>query len=184
MKECNVLGGGPSRISYIPNDLPTIGCNFPWTKVDYTVINDVDVITKLIEFPELLSEEIGIIFHQKAYNYLLKSNIILTNRTKSIFTFYRINNELISRNTGHYAALWMIREGFTKLNIYGCDNFFGDLVAEESFTDTLIRNSESKYYISRITKTIDERIERGRRWKLNWDIMIEQNPNVEFNFVR
>ena len=182
--ECNVLCSGPSRKSYIQNDLPSIGCNFPWTKVDYTIIFDFPAIDKLCENPLLIDDSVKLVIHQRVYGHLKHTNKldILKSKIDSIFNYPIGNTAEFFRSSGHYAALYMISMGFTKLNIYGCDNYFGDDRCVDNYTHQI----GFPHYIenTNLINFGEERlIKRGVSWRDEWHKMIKQHPNIHFNFI-
>lgn len=185
MMEGNVLGSGPSRKSYIPNDLPSIGCNFPWTRVNWTIIFDEPVIDKLVEQPNLISIETKLILHSRLVPHLTVNHYtsMLRPRIDSIFSFTRIEEKQYYISSGHYAALWMINKGFNKLNLYGMDNYFGDLVCGDNYTHI----QGTQHYLPNTVKdkySEQQILARGHHWKDGWDLIQKQHSHVEFNFVR
>lgn len=181
--ECNVLGSGPSRKSYVPNNLPSMGCNIPWTKVDYLIISDEIVMEKIclddmeIDFKLILSEE--------AHSYLTKNNLLSKYENKIDSIFQGMRGLFSRKSCGHYACLTMISKGFTKLNIYGCDNYFGDNIC----LDNWVHNKENPHYISENSEFYGPRnnsqvYQRGLDWKKFWNQLIKKYPNVEFNFIK
>jgi hypothetical protein len=185
MHECNVLGSGPSRKSYIPNELPTIGCNFPWTRVNWLVFFDVQPILKYLENKKLISDDVKFIVSKHAYDYLKEQNLILEiqNKIECVYKKHNVSTIEYSGNSAHYAVEWAIYKGFKKINIYGCDNYFGDLECTENFT----HNKNSEHYIENLWVNVNPKenlLKRGREWQLCWKRIIKYNSNIEFNFVR
>ena len=183
-RECNILGSGPSRISYRENELISIGCNFPWTKVDMTIFFDIEAIYRLCETPTLIDQNTKLIIHQRVYSDLNQSKKIggLKYRIGGVFNSPLSFNQKFTRSSGHYAASWMINLGYNKLNIYGCDNFFGDDLclinySHEPSTPHYIENPNIERYSVEQLKT------RGKTWREEWHKMIKQHPKVEFNFI-
>ena len=185
IKECNVLGSGPSRKSYVPNDLPTIGCNFPWTKVNWTLMFDYQPLMKYFEDASVFPPNLQFIVSKHCYDYLKKQNLLhkIEDRIISIFNKHKLVSVEFSGSSGHYAAEWMIHRGFTKLNLYGMDNYFGDILCKDNFCHL----EGADHYIDNVTKnalTESQLLKRGLDWQLAWKRIIKYNPNVEFNFVR
>jgi hypothetical protein len=185
LKECNVLGSGPSRKSYIANDLPSIGCNFPWTRVDKTVIFDSAPIIKLLENNNLIPLETKIIISNYCYDCLISNKLYdsIKHRIDSIIKIESLSYQHFRRSTGHLAAEVMIYEGYNKLNLYGMDNYFGDLLCLNNFShqegaDHYIENLNLKVY------TEKELIIRGDQWRKSWNYMIKKYKHVEFNFIK
>jgi hypothetical protein len=185
IKECNVLGSGPSRVSYTPNKLPSIGCNFPWTKVDWTIIFDPAPLIRLAENPKLIDSSTGLIISKHAHLHIKHHNLIQKIPHAIIAIYKNISRPHygFKRSSGHYAAQWMIAKGFTKLNIYGCDNYFGDLKCVDNYSHT----PGTDHYIENLNLQVysDKKLEqRGLEWQHSWNMLIKQHPNVEFNFVK
>ena len=184
LKECNIFGSGPSRKSYVPNDLPSIGCNFPWTKVQSTLMIDTEAIDKLCLNTSLIEVETNLILHKDIYYYLLQTNKIhlLKNKIHSIFKL-KESTQKFKLSSGHNACLYMISNGFNKLNIYGCDNFFGDDTCLENIShDKSLPNYIENAFLQ--ICSIDVLTERGIFWRGYWHKMIKQYPHVEFNFIK
>jgi hypothetical protein len=74
-------------------------------------------------------------------------------------------------SAGHVAAQIMCENDFTELDIYGVDSMFKDTV--ESFTNTLIDDCNP-----------DSERQRIVNWRLNWDKLQNDYPEVTFNFIR
>ena len=181
--ECNLLCSGPRKQSYEPNGLLTIACNVPWTKVDYTVIFDEVVLMKIVEIPSVIDAETKLIISSRAYQELIrtKSKTKLKNKIACVFKYSSLSEKEFLRSSGHYAAEWAIFKGFTKLNIYGCDNWFGDFKC----LDNNMHDITKPHYIKNfnVDFSADVQTARGLYWKQSWEKMIKQNPNVEFNFI-
>jgi hypothetical protein len=181
--ECNLLCSGPRKKSYKKNGLPTIGCNIPWTDVDYTIIFDEVVLMKIIEMPDIIKEDVKLILSTVAYQELRRTKSVdkLKNKIECVFKYNSLSEKIFLRSSGHYAAEWAIFKGFKKLNIYGCDNWFGDMKC----LDNNMHNKANPFYIKNLNEDFDEKyqIMRGEYWKKSWEKMIIQNPSIEFNFV-
>jgi hypothetical protein len=185
IKECNVLGSGPSRVSYVPNELPSIGCNFPWTKVDWTIIFDPDPLVRLADNPALIDLDTQLIISKHALIHIKHHKLIDKIPHKIAATYKNISHPEygFKRSSGHYAAQWMISMGYNRLNIYGCDNYFGDLYCTDNYSHT----PNTAHYIDNTNLKVysDEQLRnRGKEWHHAWKMLEKQHPNVEFNFVR
>jgi hypothetical protein len=183
IKECNVLGNGPSRKSYIPNDLPSIGCNCPWCKVDWVIVADPEIIKKSIDDKLYIPSTVKILLGEGAYR-ILKSENLFDKIKSQVIGIYKhpIRNGLkFTQSSAHFATEWMISQGFNKINIYGCDNYFGDLLNLDSYTH---EPGTLEYKQNELVHDEQERILRGKDWQKAWHIIINKNPNIEFNFVK
>jgi hypothetical protein len=193
LTECNLLGSGPRRNMFIDNlDMVNIGCNFPWTRFDYTIIDHRAPLYKLISTPESIPEPTKLVISNNCLKFLKEENFYnqLKDRIDSVFVHYDtltygIKNRkknILNRSSLHYAAEWAIYKGFKKLNIYGCDNWFGDLACTKNWSHT----PNTVHYIDPTKTTfLDEHAlqERGKKWIETWKYLIKYYSNVEFNFV-
>ena len=182
LKECNVLGAGPSRVSYVPNDLPTIGCNFPWTNVDWTLLFDTNTISKWFDQPSVFDDDVKFVMSEFCYNYYKKTGELerFKHRIHSVFSHPKLNTVRWRGSSGHYATEWMISQGYNKLNLYGMDNYFGDIHCLNNYS----HDGVGTYNLNHDKYTEEELTQRGLDWQLAWKRIINHNPNVEFNFVK
>jgi len=182
IKEGNVLGAGPSRISYIPNGFPSIGVNYPWTNVEWTLFFDVIPINVWLERPEVFDDEVKFVISEHCYNYFKKTKQLdlFKHRIYSVFSHPKLASVRWRGSSGHYAAEWMISQGYNKLNLYGMDNYFGDLKCLSNYSHDNI--GTQNYNLNEYSD--EELIQRGKDWQLAWKRIIKQNKHVEFNFVR
>jgi len=65
----------------------------------------------------------------------------------------------------------MCENDFTELDIFGVDSMFKDTV--ESFTNTLVYDHNP-----------DSELQRIVNWRLNWDKLQNDYPEVTFNFIK
>jgi hypothetical protein len=183
IKECNVLGNGPSRKSYIPNDLPSIGCKFPWTKVDITTLVCHNSVNAFLQSPHLIPDNTKILLKQKAYDYIMDNGYsdIFKNRILGVYKSHNLRT-----SAGHDACLWMISQGFNKLNLYGFDHYFGDILCLDSYTTNapninLPRNIRNKDIND--SKDLDWFKKRNTDWLDSWKVIAAKYPNIELNFI-
>lgn len=182
-KECNLLCSGPSRISYKENNIPTMGCNIPWAKVNWTIIFDSIVLEKIIDFPDFLHKDTKLIIsnHAKSEMKLQNKLNLLKHDIAGTFRHHYSTTHILKRSTGHYAAEWLIHMGYTKINIYGCDNWFGDDLCLENYMHD--ESNPLNIPNENIEKGINYVKYRGYKWRKSWQRLINQNPNIEFNFI-
>lgn len=166
-----LLCNGPSRVAYQPSDKYdfVLGCNIPWTDVNATVIVDDVVIIEWNKNRDLI--QCDAYMSNDAWNKACDID-------KMFFEQRFIG--LVSPGThydssGHTAARLLIRNGYTKIDIYGCDAYFKRNV--ESYTSNFIVRDTSPNSDLR-------KVDRAVGWKVQWNIMIEQNPNVRINFIK
>ena len=165
-----VVANGQSRTRFNSSNgyNYTIGCNIPWTKVDATVILDGNVIERwsrdlsLISCPAFFTTRAWRSTDEyKIREYILDNNLFI-DLMPDAPEFY---------SAGHVAAMIMCENDFTELDIYGVDSMFEDTV--ESFTNTLINDYNP-----------DSEVQRIVNWRLNWDKLQNDYPEVTFNFIR
>lgn len=154
-----LLGNGNSRILYTPESNSydyVIGCNIPWTKVDSTVILDVNVLDK-IDVP---------------LNFYASRNAWreFREREKLIGYLIEIFDSIPDYDSaGHAAARILLKLGATEIDIYGCDSWFTN--DTESYTHQWI-DSRS--------------IDMNRNvsvWRARWYELMSKHSHVNFNFI-
>lgn len=163
-----VLCNGPTRVVFddsMEYD-HVIGCNIPWTVVDFTVIMDSNIIDAWANDFEKI--KVPAYFTPKAWmrtdelrirKYLLDNNRFLG----------LIDDPLPS--AGHYAAKVAINMGANELDIFGCDSMFEQSV--KSYTDMLV-NDVNEYF----------QVQRVENWREFWKKLQESHPEVSFNFIK
>jgi hypothetical protein len=165
-----VVCNGPSRFAFQENLKYnyTIGCNIPWIKVDSTVILDSNVVERwsrdlnLISCPAFFTLKSWMTTDElKIRNYILEHNLFIE-LLPQYPEFY---------SAGHIAASIMCKQNYTELDIFGVDSMFEDTV--ESFTNTLVNDYNP-----------DSERQRIVNWRLNWDKLQKDYPEVIFNFIR
>lgn len=169
MSSCAVLCNGPSRFAF-KSDLGynyVIGCNIPWTDVNVTIIIDQDVVKYLSDNVSLIKNDI--VFGRDAWRY--------TDKIKKRRYFDRYMNDIIDvprepyYSSGHAAVQYAIDNGYTEIDIYGCDSYFDEGL--ESYTHKFLD-----------TTSPDSHIRMLSAWKVRWDYMIHKYPAIWFNFIK
>lgn len=169
--KCAVLGNGPSRSAYVPRDDYdlVIGCNIPWAKVDCTVIMDENIVRlwhadhSLITVPAYFSRKAWMYADElKTFRpFILENNLLL-----GLF------DKLDQESSGNAAARILVEKGYTYIDCYGCD---------AAFTEAHGHNIQS--YTRKFISGTDM-INNSYLWKLHWDKLVKQYPEVVFNFIR
>jgi hypothetical protein len=186
-KSCNILLNGSRRKSYEPNGLLNIGVNIPWAPAEYTIVDDMHSIKNMIKNWNVdpLPKNTKIIMSFIKYKFLKQHGGLETikDRLHAVYKTSNPNTKQYGKSSGHDACEWAISQGYTVLNIYGCDNYFGDDECLESFTHDFENNKFATVnkYVDLLTE--QERIERGILWRAKWHYMINKYPGVTFNFV-
>lgn len=165
-----VVCNGPSRFAFQENLKYnyTIGCNIPWTKVNSTVILDSNVVERwsrdlnLISCPAFFTRKSWMATDElKIRNYILEHNLFI-GLLPQYPEFY---------SAGHVAASIVCKNNYKELDIFGVDSMFEDTVV--SFTNTLVDDHNP-----------DSERQRIVNWRINWDKLQKDYPEVIFNFIR
>jgi hypothetical protein len=157
MTEANVIGNGLFDKNAINKSLSCVTCNFLNLNLDpiatccydYKAISRVDLnkINTKIVIKQIMPK----------INFPKPENVI----------FFKSS---LGKNAGQIAAEYLIKLGYTKINLYGVTSrFLYDLSSESD-----------KYYPKKIIN-LKPRIDR---WNKTWDFLIANNPKVEFNFIK
>lgn len=155
-----ILCNGPSRVDFKSSLGYTyiIGCNIPWTKVDSTVVMDVNILQKM-------KDPYSLFVSRKAW-------IECPNKVKDKLIGYirGLFDPLPEYDTaGHVACRKVLELGATEVDIYGCDSWWDDTT--ESYTH--------KYSDSRSSDMNNHIIV----WRTRWKELMDKNPQVQFNFI-
>lgn len=165
--ECNILGSGSRRDLFTPNNLISIGCNVPWTAVQYCCIIDnsaLDFInTKNQDNHKfiLLKHVFKYAEHKKMLNIIKKTEATIVASESNYYKF----------SSAHYAAVYMIHLNYKYLNIYGCNSWFDDADWYDSYTNQFMKKPQ------KILNNI------GSLWNNGWKYLKDKYPNVCFNFI-
>lgn len=170
MNRAALLCNGPSRISYTQSEKYNyvIGCNVPWTEVDSTVILDKPLIEKWHLDRNLIT--VPVHFGHKAWDMAQRLD-------RAFFASHwvsTVTTEPTNHSSGHTACELLIKYGYTSIDIYGCDAWFGG--SGDSFTRQFI-DIESPNRIMRLHATL-------AGWRMRWKQLIDSTPSVDFNFIR
>ena len=166
-KKVAVLCNGPSRSAYDPNTeyAYRIGCNIPWTKVDCTVILDPQMANLIASDMSLI--DCKIYFGEETWEQVKDKSVF-----KDIFLGTIVKNKK-GMSSGNLACLKMVELGYTDIDIYGADAMT---------TNDIRSNNVSKSYTRKFLDS--DSINMSPNWRTNFNRMIEQYPNVKFNFIR
>jgi hypothetical protein len=181
VSSCNILCSGPSKKSYVDNGLVNISCNVPWTKSEYTLIGDPVVVIKDLEI-NCIHPETKLVISNLCFQYLRAINNFekIKHRVHSV---YKIQETFIDlkRSTGHYACEWAISQGYNELNIYGCDNYFGDDLCIDNWS----HDKNQPHYMENhnLQRPESDLQNRGLKWRRHWSVLINKYNNVKFNFI-
>ncbi len=153
-----LLCNGPSRVAFNP-DIGynyIIGCNIPWTKVNSTVILDVNVLQKW-ETPCSFFASVP------AWRELHK-------RDKYIEHFLGFVNTIAEYDSaGHAACRKLLEFNPDVIDIYGCDSWFAN-------------NTES-YTHQYVDSRSDDMTKNVSVWRSRWYDLMDNHPKVKFNFI-
>ena len=166
-KKVAVLCNGPSRSAYDPNTeyAYRIGCNIPWTKVDCTVILDPQMANLIASDRSLI--DCKIYFSDNAWEHV---------KDKSVFEDIFLGTIAKTKkgmSSGNMACMKLVELGYKDIDIYGAD----------AMTTSDIRsNNVTKSYTRKFLDS--DGINMSPNWRTNWNRMIEQYPDVKFNFIK
>lgn len=168
--KCAILGNGPSRSLYSPRNNYTvkIGCNIPWTKVDWTMVSDEEVILAWSKNANIINCPIYASVEAWRYSASIKFREYIIGQSLFLGLFQRPRETSDTKYcSGHFAAIKAIELGYKHLDLYGMDSYFEDNV-----------ESSTREFIPRVP------INNAAKWRKVWDQIISSNPDVVFNFIR
>jgi len=162
-----ILGNGPSRVSYTnPWQYDyVLGCNIPWTKVDATIVVDIEVIMHLSKHPEKITKMYA---SANAWRYTDEIN------KRHLFDgclLKIIEKNHLGESSAHIAAKVLIGLGYTEIDIYGCDTKFGTSTTE-SYTHQYVNTSN------------DDQETAAAKWRKRWVVMQGAHPEIKFKFIK
>lgn len=162
--KCAILGNGPSHKLYDSSKEydTVIGCNIPWTTVDWTCIMDADVINAWQKNPDLIT--VPIYIATRVHDYACSLNMGMN--VYGTFTLKRPEPET-NYSSGHYAALKAIELGHTQIDLYGFDSYYTGSI--ESITRKHV---------------LDNPANNAIKWRNLWNRIISSNQDVVFNFIK
>ena len=142
-----------------------IGCNIPWTKVDCTVILDPQMANLIASDRSLI--DCKIYFSDNAWEHV---------KDKSVFEDIFLGTIAKTKkgmSSGNMACMKLVELGYKDIDIYGAD----------AMTTSDIRsNNVTKSYTRKFLDS--DGINMSPNWRTNWNRMIEQYPDVKFNFIK
>ena len=164
-----VLGNGPSRESYFQSKLNydiVVGCNVPWTEVDFTVVLDEEVVRYWAEYPDLITVP----------TYFSKHAWMETDAIRKRSQFEQYFQGLVYPGpeydtSGHVACSLLIKQGCDEIHVYGADVMFDDTL--ESRSHHLFKNHpdlDSKAHM--------------QGWRKRWQKLVDINPNCCIMFKK
>lgn len=165
-----ILGNGPSRESYFHSDIEydsIVGCNVPWTEVDYTIILDEEVV-------EAWSKDLNLIkcpayFSRHAWEYIDRP---LKARDKFADRFLGLVYPAPEYDTsGHVACSLLIKNGYDEIHVYGADSMWKDTL--ESRSHELFKNHPDQNSRAHING-----------WRNRWNHILDNNPQVKVEFIQ
>lgn len=161
--KCAILCNGPTRILYKGRagyDL-VVGCNIPWTDVDFTVILDKKTIQAWVKHPEVAI--VPSYFSKIAWTEVEKLG------KTSEFKIQEMITDKKFLSSGHSALKICVEKHAKQVDIYGADSYYK--TSSDSFTRLYIKEGTPSRRIL-------------ERWKKEWDLIIATNPKTKINFIR
>lgn len=169
----HVIGNGPSWENFkkIEESDFVVGCNKPNIKVDACIIMDLRMFYKLLANTEPLILDCGIIINSKC-----KRAYDSKNRNKELINIkdiYDPPESFKALNSAHIAALWLVKNGYKEIHIWGCDSL--SVYDTTSTTDIITKAEYYKFKGNTAT------IEIVDRWRSKWDLI--SNSFLWVNFI-
>jgi hypothetical protein len=163
-----ILGNGPSRESYFQSkttyDL-VVGCNVPWTTVDFTVVLDEEVVQRWAREPDLITFPTYFSEHAWRETDAIKKRPFFEQYFKGIV------KPLPEYDTsGHVACSLLIKLGYGEIHVFGADVMH---------TDTL--ESRSHQLFKNHPPTNSKKHMQG--WRARWKTIVDDNPQTKVEFV-
>lgn len=164
-----ILGNGPSRESYYNSDTQydvVVGCNIPWTDVDFTVVLDEEVVQRWATEPTLIN--VPTYFSKHAW---METDAI---RKRDFFQpfFKGLVTPLPEYDTsGHVACSLLMKQGYTEIHVYGADVMFADTL--ESRSHQFFKNHPDPDSNAHI-----------KGWRNRWQKLVDENPQIRVEFKR
>lgn len=192
-KICNILCSGPRRKSFVQNGYTNIAVNIPWTNnIEYMVFSDTTIPPVLLKYPDIVEPQTKLIIGPGVIEILKGMQRWEEFRSlfnvQGMYKFTEDRNSITTgyaRSSGHYACEFAIGQGFTELNIYGCDNWFGDRLCIDNWS----HKKGTRHYIPNDLYEHDWEFhvgslnDRADFWLVHWKHMVKKYHNVKFNFI-
>jgi hypothetical protein len=165
-----ILGNGPSRESYFDCNIKydkVVGCNVPWTDVDYTIILDEEVVERWKNEPELIT--CGAYFSEHAWRHI-ESPL----KAESFFEQYKLGlvKPLPEYDTsGHVACSLLIKHGYSEIHVYGADSVWSQTL--ESRSHQFFKNHPDVNSNPHI-----------KGWRNRWNKLVDDHPQIRVEFKR
>lgn len=155
-----VLGNGPSCKDFAGQGDIVVGCNKPasWDHLDAVVITDPEIIQALVDRREAIPRPA--IVSKQVYERILQ---LRYSPSCGIIEIFQTKDW---HSSGHYAAMHLLNQGCTHIDLWGCDSQTTGVTT--SLTDDLMTpNTEFNF---------------AKKWKEVWNQMISGQPDVVFTF--
>jgi len=165
-----LLCNGPSREGFLSSDKKydyIMACNAPWYNgANATVVIDDIMVRKWYENPELI--ECNAHFSKKAWICAGEP------QWRGFFEKRMISIIDVSPDfdsSGHVACRILLKQGYTEIDIWGCDSWFDNTIA--SYTHNITPNLNP-----------DDSPKHIKGWRDHWIKIVERYPNAKINFKR
>jgi hypothetical protein len=155
--EANVIGNGVFDKNVIDQSLPCITCNF-------LNLNLNPIATSCFDYKPISTIDLNKIHTKIIIKQLMRG--IYFPKPEDVIYF----KSSLGENAGQIATEYLIKLGYTKINLYGITSRFEDSV-----------DSESDKYYPKKTINLKSRVDR---WNRVWDRLIQRNLHVNFNFIK
>lgn len=163
MKRAHVVGNGPSYTNFnkIDGDDFVVGCNITKINADATTLSDLRLAYRVrTELRTYLRKLITcpVIVNQKVYDWL-QTDKGKEAELEVIDIYNTYGYQSFELSSGHYAAMWLIDQGYDEIHVWGVDSYFDNHL--RSYTDQLV-DASIKNYPDAMAVVAD-------RWRAKWD---------------
>jgi hypothetical protein len=172
-QRAHVVGNGPSHVDFakINETDYVVGCNLPVVQCDVTAVIDLrftyTVYNKKIKIP------CPAVVTQKVKLHLLKNPQTKMGGIVPIDTFAKYDQyNASSLSSGHHAVLWLIKQGYNEIHVWGCDSIATRSL--ESTTDSLIPIS--------IKSSKQHCLAHTEKWISMWKKIVSNHPAANIIF--
>lgn len=163
-----ILGNGPSREAYYNHNTKydiVVGCNVPWTDVDFTIVLDEEVIQRWRDEPDLIT--VPTYFSEHAWRE--------TDTYKKRPFFEQYFKGLVKPlpeydTSGHVACSLLIKQGYNEIHVFGADVMFADTLESRSH-EFFVNHPDvnSKHHM--------------KGWRNRWQSILDNNPDCSIIFL-
>lgn len=143
-----------------------VGCNIPWTDVDWTMILDQDVVIEWWQKPNMINTQCWL--GPKAWEFIQS--------IRQDHKFFKDKVKGIYRNVGKeydssaHVAFKVLAEKYevTEIDIYGVDSIWNGNM--DSYTRNYLPGGGGKKHVE--------------GWSNNWNNLLDKYPHIKVEYIR